>query len=389
MWIIEWVISVFLLYAGISTLYLLFFSLAGKFTPVQKTITPGGFTKRVAVLIPAYKEDAVIVEIARQALHQSYPAHLYDVVVIADSLQSGTLQQLKELPVLVLEVQFDQSTKAKALNAALQTLPSFDRLAVLDADNIMAIDFLEKVNTWLDKGYVAVQGHRTAKNTNTSIAILDAISEEINNHIFRKGHQVAGLSAALIGSGMGFEYQFFKDKMLSIKAVGGFDKELEMRILLEGKKIYYVEDAIIYDEKVQNTTDFKNQRTRWITAQINYLQLYFFKAVEQLIFKGNLDFFNKILQTMLLPRILLLGLLCINTLITMLSGNLLLSGISFGTTALLLVALLIAIPRHLLDRIRLVELLNLPVLFLKYAGSLMNMKAARKKFIHTPHGHLQ
>jgi cellulose synthase/poly-beta-1,6-N-acetylglucosamine synthase-like glycosyltransferase len=188
---------------------------------------------------------------------------------------------------------------------------------------------------------------------------------------------------------MGFEYQFFKDKMLSIKAVGGFDKELEMRILLEGKKIYYVEDAIIYDEKVQNTTDFKNQRTRWITAQINYLQLYFFKAVEQLIFKGNLDFFNKILQTMLLPRILLLGLLCINTLITMLSGNLLLSGISFGTTALLLVALLIAIPRHLLDRIRLVELLNLPVLFLKYAGSLMNMKAARKKFIHTPHGHLQ
>jgi hypothetical protein len=50
----------------------------------------------------------------------------------------------------------------------------------------------------------AVQGHRTAKNTNNSWAILDAISEEINNNIFRKGHRVLGLSSAIIGSGMAF-----------------------------------------------------------------------------------------------------------------------------------------------------------------------------------------
>ena len=49
-------------------------------------------------------------------------------------------------------------------------------------------NFLKKINAAFAHGYVAVQGHRTAKNMNTSWAILDAVSEEINNNIFRKGH---------------------------------------------------------------------------------------------------------------------------------------------------------------------------------------------------------
>ena len=63
----------------------------------------------------------------------------------------------------------------------------YEIAVVLDADNIMAADFLTKINTAFDKGFTAVQGHRTAKNINNSWAVLDAISEEINNHIFRKG----------------------------------------------------------------------------------------------------------------------------------------------------------------------------------------------------------
>ena len=82
------------------------------------------------------------------------------------------------------------------------------------------------------------QGHRIAKNVNNSFAILDAISEEINNLIFRKAHRVVGLSSALIGSGMAFDYKIFKKEMKDIKAIGGFDKELEMNFLQ--KKSYYI-----------------------------------------------------------------------------------------------------------------------------------------------------
>jgi hypothetical protein len=74
--------------------------------------------------------------------------------------------------------------------------------------------FLERIAQDFDKGYTVIQGHRVAKNTNTSVAVLDAISEEINNHIFRKGHCAAGVSSALIGSAMALEYTFLRKKWL-------------------------------------------------------------------------------------------------------------------------------------------------------------------------------
>jgi hypothetical protein len=90
------------------------------------------------------------------------------------------------------------------------------------------------------------------KNTNNSWAILDAISEEINNNIFRKGHRVLGLSSAIIGSGMAFRYNYFKTLMSTVTAVGGFDKD-RAKMLKEGRKIVYLDDAVVYDEKIQKS----------------------------------------------------------------------------------------------------------------------------------------
>lgn len=41
-----------------------------------------------------------------------------------------------------------------------------------------------------------------------------------------------GMSAALIGSGMAFEYSLFYKAMMSNTSVGGFDRVLEMKLLL-------------------------------------------------------------------------------------------------------------------------------------------------------------
>ena len=57
---------------------------------------------------------------------------------------------------------------------------------------------------------------------------------EINNSIFRLGHVNLGMSAALIGSGMAFEYPLFYDAMMDNTSVGGFDRVLEMKLLYKG-----------------------------------------------------------------------------------------------------------------------------------------------------------
>ena len=60
------------------------------------------------------------------------------MVVIADSIDVGALATLKSLDIIVIEVSFEKSTKAKALNRAMAELKDQYQLAVvLDADNIM------------------------------------------------------------------------------------------------------------------------------------------------------------------------------------------------------------------------------------------------------------
>ena len=270
--------------------------------------------RKVAVLIPGYKEDNVIVEVARRALEQSYPEQLFDVVVIADSFQELTLHKLRKLPIKLVEVSFEKSTKSKALNKAMEVIGDEYHVAlVLDADNIMEFDFVEKINEAFNKGYKVVQGHRIAKNLNTPMAILDAISEEVNNHIFRKGHRVLGLSSALIGSGMAFDYHFFKTTMAKVNAVGGFDKELELKLLRNRNTIEYLHNAEVMDEKVQKTEVFANQRKRWLSAQFIYFKRFIGSGLKELFFRGNVDFMDKVYQMISPPRVLLLGLVMIIT----------------------------------------------------------------------------
>jgi len=57
------------------------------------------------------------------------------------------LQSLKKLPVKVIEVSFESSTKSKALNKAMEILrDDYNVALVLDADNLMETDFISKIN---------------------------------------------------------------------------------------------------------------------------------------------------------------------------------------------------------------------------------------------------
>ncbi|MFN0189040.1 MAG: glycosyltransferase, partial [Bacteroidia bacterium] len=125
----------------VTVFYSLFFSIAGHFYRIKKYDNKNQF-KKIAVFMPSYKEDEVILITSKHALLQNYPSHRYDVYVIADSLREETLQELKKLPIQVIPVSFDKSTKSKAINAAFDQIKShYDLAVILDADNVMHIDF--------------------------------------------------------------------------------------------------------------------------------------------------------------------------------------------------------------------------------------------------------
>lgn len=379
---------ILLVYFGFVSFYSFGLSLAGLFfrtpAPPESTVK-----RKIAVLIPSYKEDGVIISSAEHALEQNYPSDRYDVVVIADSLQPETVASLKALPIKVIEVSFDKSTKVKSLNAAMAAIgDNYDFALILDADNIMEKDFLRKINNMLGMGYRAIQGERTSKNDTTSMSVLDGFSERINNFIYRQGHVAAGLSCSLIGSGMIFEYATVKEILGGLNSIGGFDRELELDLIRRDIRIYYGKGAVVYDEKVESTEVFEKQRTRWLSSQFIYLRKYFGEGMKCL-FTGKISMFNSaILKNIQLPRLINLGFLTILTLLAVLLRNYITFGIFPWPLFLVLniLAMAFAIPLRFYNWQMVKSLVLLPKVFFKMFNLLFKLKGANKSFIHTPHG---
>lgn len=364
--------------------YIFFLSFAGLFA--KKMETPLFFPKeKFAVLIPAYKYDDLVLESAPAALEQNYPKKLFDVFVIADQLQPATIARLREKGLKVFEARFDQSTKAKSLNFALEYISDdlYQFALILDIDNLMEPDLLEKLNTWHQKGFKVVQAHRTTRNMNTSFAILDAISEEINNHVHRRAHRVLGLASILIGSGMSFEFGYFKTLMQSIQS-SVEDKELEMAVLKDGYDIAYIDDALVFDEKVAKSEVFANQRIRWVYSQFYALKLHFTTGMLS-VFSGNLNYFVKTVELMLIPKVMLLGFLSVFLLISVAAGF---GGLSFSYALTLLMygfALLFGVPKRFFDKKTLMAVLSIPKAFILMTATLFKLNRAKKSFIPTYH----
>ena len=384
MLVLNFILYACFIYLGFFVFYYLIFSIAGKLIKPGNIVNYVQMPARFAVLIPAYKEDGVIVDTVQKNLLQNYPTDRWDIVVIADSLNPTTVNKLRSLPIITVEVSFAVSRKAKAINKALSQIGNYDNIVILDADNIMGRDFLLKMNEKLQAGAVAVQGHRTAKNRNNALAILDSASEEINNHIFRYSQRVIGFSSALIGSGMGFKFDYYKQINTNVEDVWE-DRELEFRILKSEDTIEYLHDAYVFDEKVTDQTVFHNQRSKWMAGQIHYLRKYIFLNWNK-IFTGNIDLLNKLVQTMSPPRSILLGTLPLMIIISFLFDARLSYTYWLALSVCYFLALLLAIPNSMFNRELLKATLKLPITILMMFLGLFRSVKSQDISYNTPHG---
>ncbi|WP_091840365.1 glycosyltransferase [Prevotella sp. ne3005] len=334
------------------------------------------------ILYPAYNEDRVIINAVERFLGQKYPKDHYTVAVISDHMLPETNDYLRTLPITLLTPTFDKSSKAKAMQYAINEVKGdFDNVVILDADNVVRPEFLSQLNV-LCYIYDAIQCHRCAKNANNDVAVLDGTSEEINNTIFRKAHNRLGLSSALIGSGMCFSYNLFKENVFKLSTAGE-DREMEALLLHQEVFIKYAPDIHVFDEKVSNQENFQKQRMRWMTAQIQSL-LSNLPKIPDAIIHGKINFVDKTIQQALIPRSILIVLL---------------TGISIFITltipewcekwwalfGVLAVSLFIAIPRQL--RLRsFSKVLAIPGLVLRMLKNILHLDRKNTDFIHTQHG---
>lgn len=370
---------------SLSVGYLFLFAIASKFYRRRK-YAQAEKMNRFAVLFPAYKEDKVIIQSVTSFLEQDYPKDKYEVIVISDHMENATNEALSQLPIRLIKATYTDSSKAKAMSLAMDVTEHghYDMVVVMDADNLTTPQFLQEMNKARNAGLKAIQAHRTAKNTNTDVALLDAVSEEINNSLFRKGHVAMGFSSALIGSGMALDNDWFRYNVKRLQTAGE-DKELEMLLLKDRIYIEYLEDLYVLDEKVQKKEGIQNQRRRWFASQVGSL-LNALPHFPKAFFTGNFDYCNKVIQWMMLPRIILIFLIGVITLsATVISPA---SCLKWWYLSLwLLFTLCLVIPGRLYNRNLLKAVLQIPILAWMMFLNLFKLKGVNKKFIHTEHGH--
>ena len=369
----------------ISVAYITFYALVSLFSRkgIKTVDVPESPESTFLVLFPAYSEDRVIVGSVKKFLFQNYPQDKYHVAVISDHQQESTERLLSGLPVTLLRPVFDKSSKAKALQYAISEVSGqYDYVVVLDADNIVETDFLHRLNILLKEGYKAVQCHRCAKNSDSSVSVLDGVSEEINNTLFRKAHNLIGLSSALIGSGMCFDYSWFSSHVTKLTTAGE-DRELEVFLLREGIYIKYADDILVFDEKVSSADNFQRQRQRWMSAQVNCF-LSMLRHLPEAFVRLNVNYVDKTVQQMLVPRSMLLLFLLFMSLVMSAAAPwwsikwwslLVLTGLS----------LFLAIPARLRTKSVFSKVGTLLRLSIKMAHNVRHIDHKNEDFIHTDH----
>lgn len=233
-------------------------------------------------IIPAHNEEAVISNLIESLQKQTYPKSKYDICVIADNCTDRTKEIAISYGVKVFERHEEdptKKTKGDALRLFLNTLLAdpkmdYDAFCVFDADNIVDKNFLKAMNKHLCQGEEVVQGYRDIKNpTDSWISSGYAIFYWTMNRFYHLARYNAGLSPLINGTG-------FMVKFDSIRPTGWDtntlteDIEFSLKRIIQGKKLGWATDAIVYDEQPVSFRPSWSQRTRWTIGHMQCLQEY-------------------------------------------------------------------------------------------------------------------
>lgn len=299
-WILFILVSLTVLYLGIFAITSLFSRHSE--TPKAKK------ENRFIILIPTHHNGKSAMMTVKSVLGQSYPMRQFDITVIADHEEEMTLFHLAQQPITLLTPNFEKSYRIKSLQLAINNLPQFkiyDAVIILEAGDVVEPEFLQQMNDAYEAaGTKAIQAHKLSLNRDTITARLSAIFEEINNSIFRRGHISVGLPAAMHSSGMVFDFEWFKN-YLKVAKPSWADKELEAMLTRQHIYVDYFDNIFFYNEKTRQADDFNRQHRSWIWAQWKTIirNIRFLPAA---ILNRHYDLIDKLLQWMLLPRMIMM-----------------------------------------------------------------------------------
>jgi cellulose synthase/poly-beta-1,6-N-acetylglucosamine synthase-like glycosyltransferase len=223
---------------------------------------------RVALLLVAHDEEAVIANSVKALAAQRYPARSSAVFVIADRCTDRTAEVARAAGARVLERTEGPGGKSAALAFGIDGIApeAFDAIAVFDADNLADEGFLAAIAPRLSTERV-VQGFVDSLNAEASwVASSSALGFWAIAELSQAPRERLGLSTPLMGTGFAIDAELARTLLTT---GGGLTDDLELaaRLSLLGVRVAYEASARTVDEKPVRLGTAVTQRRRWMQGR--------------------------------------------------------------------------------------------------------------------------
>jgi cellulose synthase/poly-beta-1,6-N-acetylglucosamine synthase-like glycosyltransferase len=261
-----------------------------------------GFNPRVAVLIPAYNEEKVIVRTIRSVLNSDYK-NLH-VIVIDDGSSDHTLEVARQAyaaEIAAGRVQVltkPNGGKAAALNYALERIAE-EVYVGIDADTVIAPDAVSKLIPHFEDPLIgAVAGNAKVGNRVNLWTSWQALEYITSQNFERRALDLFNVVVVVPGAIGAW-------RTAPVKEVGGYpintvaeDADLTMALLELPLKVVYEDRALAFTEAPIDVSGLMRQRFRWSFG------------ILQAVWKHRLAFIrNKAMGYFALPNILIFQML--------------------------------------------------------------------------------
>ena len=271
---------------------------------------------KYGVLISARNESTVIGNLIDSIKAQNYPSHLVDIFVVADNCTDDTAAIARKHGAIVYErFNTEKVGKGYALDYLLKIINSiysykgYEGYFVFDADNVLDPNFIRAMNAQFDQGYKVLTSYRNSKNYGTNwISAGYALWFLREARYLNNPRMMLGTSCAISGTG-------FLVSAEIIRRQGGWkhhllteDIEFSVDNAIQGEKIGYCHDAMVYDEQPDTFRMSWRQRLRWAKGFYQVFGGYGKKLLTTTVKKHSFSTFDMMMN---ISPAMILSMLCI------------------------------------------------------------------------------
>lgn len=242
-----------------------------KFVPDAEFYRP-----TVAIIVPAYNEEAGITATLRACLSAAYPAELLRVVVVDDCSTDGTLVRIREFqkdhPELAVVASPVNRGKRHAMARGIEVAGDAEILVFIDSDSKIRTDAIRRLVRYFANPEIgAVAGHTDVWNKDANILTrMQAMQYYIAFRVYKSAEALFSSVTCCSGCFSGYRRSavapilggWVNQRFFGQPSTYGDDRSLT-NFLLPNWRIVYAPDAQAHTMVPERVGVFLRQQLRW------------------------------------------------------------------------------------------------------------------------------